>query len=61
MEFNSTFLNCVSTLFTEEFSEFSYEEYACYLNSCVFYAADHCTERTLSYDLFSSMTWCETP
>ena len=53
MEFNSTFLNCVSTLFTEDFSEFSYEEYECYLNtsSCDFYTVEDCTERKLSYDL----------
>ena len=45
----------------EEISEFSYEEYECYLNSCDFYTLDDCTERTLSYDLFSSMTWSEIP
>ena len=61
MKFNSTFLNCVSTLFTEEYSEFSYEEYECYLISCDFFTGEDCTERTLSYDLFSSMICCETP
>jgi hypothetical protein len=51
MKFNSTFLNCVSTLFTEAYSEFSYEEYECYLISCNFFTAEDCTERILSYDL----------
>jgi hypothetical protein len=51
IEFNSTFLDCVSTLFTEEYSEFSYEEYEWYLISCDFFTGEDCTERTLSYDL----------
>jgi hypothetical protein len=36
----STFLSCLSTWFTEDFSWFSNEEYECHLNSCAFYTIE---------------------